>query len=46
MTESTALGCDSYTARLAFTSTTVDPARFDIACCAGGGIILSSVATM
>src|SRR5688572_11625748 len=27
------------------TSTTVDPARCDINCCAGGGIIRSSVAT-
>jgi hypothetical protein len=26
-------------------STTVEPARFDINCCAGGGIIRSSVAT-
>jgi hypothetical protein len=30
MTWATALGCDAYTAWLAFTSTTVDSARFDI----------------
>src|SRR5580693_8236457 len=40
----TAAGCDSYSAWLAFTSLTDAPARDDIARCAGGGIILSSVA--
>src|SRR6266446_2976523 len=30
---------------LPFTSTTVEPARFDMARCAAGGIILSSVTT-
>jgi hypothetical protein len=33
------------TAWLPLTSTTVEPARLDMNCCAGGGIILSSVAT-
>src|SRR6266436_4501181 len=41
----TACGCDTYTAWLPLTSTTVEPARLDIARCASGGIILSSVET-
>src|SRR6185436_1416554 len=45
MREATAFGCDTYTAWLPFTSTTVAPARLDIARWASGGIILSSVAT-
>src|SRR5215510_6404186 len=45
MIDATACGCDTYTAWLPFASTTVEPARFDIARCASGGIILSSVAT-
>jgi len=39
----TARGCDTYTAWLALTSTTVEPARLDIARWASGGIIRSSV---
>src|SRR5260370_22305899 len=38
----TACGCDTYTAWLLLTSTTVAPARFDISRCASGGSILSS----
>src|SRR6185369_5394134 len=45
MMAATACGCDTYTAWLPFASTTVEPARFDIARCASGGIILSSVET-
>jgi hypothetical protein len=45
MIDVTAFGCDTYTAWLPYVSTTVEPARFDIARCAPGGIILSSVAT-
>src|SRR4029450_2632208 len=45
MSDATACGCDTYTAWLPFTSTTVAPARLDIARWASGGIILSSVAT-
>src|SRR5262245_15085712 len=45
MSEATACGCDTYTEWLPFVSTTVEPARFDIARCASGGIMLSSVAT-
>src|SRR4030095_3065977 len=43
--DATERGSDTYTAWLPLASTTVDPARFDIARCASGGIILSSVAT-
>src|SRR6185369_7263221 len=45
MMAATACGCDTYTAWLPLTSATVEPARFDIARCASGGIILSSVET-
>src|SRR5260221_10005974 len=45
MSDATACGCETYTAWLPLTSTTVAPARFDIARCASGGIILSSVET-
>src|SRR5262245_4848699 len=45
MIDATASGCDTYTEWLAFTSTTVEPARRDIARCASGGIIRSSVVT-
>src|SRR5229473_2942275 len=45
MREATACGCDTYTAWLPLTSTTVEPARLDIARWASGGIILSSVVT-
>src|SRR5215831_20082708 len=45
MREATACGCDTYTAWLPLASTTVEPARLDIARCASGGIILSSVDT-
>src|SRR5262245_46215729 len=45
MIAATACGCETYTAWLPLTSSTVEPARFDIARCASGGIILSSVAT-
>src|SRR6476646_1764137 len=45
MREATACGCDTYTEWLPLASTTVEPARFDIARCASGGIILSSVVT-
>src|SRR5213593_4682536 len=45
MREATACGCDTYTEWLPLTSTTVEPARFDIARWASGGIILSSVDT-
>src|SRR2546422_1018532 len=40
----TASGCETYTAWLPLTSTTVEPARLDMACWASGGIPLSSVA--
>src|SRR6266536_1939884 len=40
----TAIGCDTYIAWLPDTSTTFEPARLDMKRCAGGGIILSSVA--
>src|SRR5258708_28714580 len=43
MMSATACGCDTYTAWLLLTSTTVAPARFDISRCASGGSILSSV---
>src|SRR4029079_2157737 len=43
--DATACGCETYTAWLPSTSTTVEPARFDIARCASGGIIRSLVAT-
>ena len=43
MRSATACGCDTYTAWLPLTSTTVEPARLDIARWAAGGIILSSV---
>jgi len=43
MRSATACGCDTYTAWLPLTSTTVEQARLDIARCASGGIILSSV---
>src|SRR3954464_10808495 len=43
MSSATASGCDTYTEWLASASTTVEPAPSDIARCAGGGIILSSV---
>src|SRR2546426_4153310 len=46
MREATACGCDTYTEWLPLTSTTVDPARLDMARWASGGIILSSVETM
>src|SRR5258707_7332470 len=42
MMRATACGCDTYTAWLLLTSTTVAPARFDISRCASGGSILSS----
>src|SRR6266566_4399863 len=45
MIDATACGCDTYTAWLPLTSTTLEPARLDIARCASGGIILSSVET-
>src|SRR5437870_12457286 len=45
MREATACGCDTYTEWLPLTSTTVAPARLDIARWASGGIILSSVET-
>src|SRR5215831_2715052 len=45
MREATACGCDTYTAWLPLTSTTVEPARLDMARWASGGIILSSVVT-
>src|SRR5437899_8525588 len=45
MRAATACGCDTYTEWLPLTSATVEPARFDIARCASGGIILSSVDT-
>src|SRR5437867_5455786 len=41
----TSRGCDTYTAWLPLTSTTVAPVRLDMARCASGGIILSLVAT-
>src|SRR6266480_2410781 len=41
----TSRGCDTYTAWLPLTSTTVAPVRLDMARCASGGIILSSVDT-
>src|ERR1700674_2509830 len=43
MMRATACGCDTYTAWLLLTSTTVAPARFDISRCASGGSILSLV---
>src|SRR5438552_15949481 len=45
MREATACGCDTYTEWLPLTSTTVEPARLDIARWASGGIILFSVET-
>src|SRR4051812_47465529 len=45
MSDATVPGCDTYTAWLPLTSTTLDPARLDIARWASGGIILSSVVT-
>src|SRR6185503_20242088 len=45
MNSATAAGFDTYTAWLPSTSTVVAPARLDMARCAGGGIILSLVAT-
>src|SRR5258708_7265989 len=45
MRRATACGCDTHTAWLPSTSTTVAPARLDIARCASGGIILSLVVT-
>src|SRR5215813_8478593 len=45
MSCATASGFDTYTAWLLSTSTTAAPARFDMARCAAGGIILSLVAT-
>src|SRR5229473_7273466 len=45
MRRATACGWDTYTAWLPLTSTTVEPARLDIARWASGGIILSSVET-
>src|SRR5438128_1817649 len=45
MIDATACGCDTYTEWLALTSTTVEPARLDMARWASGGIILSSVET-
>src|SRR5258706_8998342 len=42
----TSRGCDTYTAWLPLTSTTVAPVRLDMARCASGGIILSLVVTM
>src|ERR1700730_11350004 len=44
MRRATACGCDTYTAR-PLTSTTVEPARLDIARWASGGISLSSIET-
>src|SRR5882672_2514871 len=41
----TSRGCETYTAWLPLTSTTVAPVRLDMARCASGGIILSLVAT-
>src|SRR5262249_37183475 len=46
MTDATACGCETYTEWLPVISVTCDPARFDIARCASGGIIRSLVATM
>src|SRR5260221_4660659 len=43
--DATACGCDTYTEWLALTSTTLEPARLDMARWASGGIILSSVVT-
>src|SRR6478672_11336474 len=45
MRSATACGCDTYTAWLPLASTTGEPARLDMARCASGGIILSSVDT-
>src|SRR3954466_13982377 len=45
MSEATAFGWDTYTEWLSGTSVTVAPARSDIARCAAGGIIRSSLAT-
>jgi len=45
MRAATACGCDTYTEWLPLTSTTVEPARLDIARWTSGGIILSSVET-
>src|SRR5712691_11320985 len=45
ITAATASGCETYTAWLPLTSTTVEPARLDMARWASGGIILSSVET-
>src|SRR2546428_13790306 len=41
--DATACGCDTYTEWLALTSTTVEPARLDMARWASAGVILSSV---
>jgi hypothetical protein len=41
----TAAGCETYTAWLPATSSTVAPARWDVKRCAGGGIIRSAAAT-
>lgn len=43
MIDATACGWETYTEWLAATSVTDEPARADIACCAAGGIIRSSV---
>jgi len=45
MSWATASGLETYTAWLPSTSTVVAPARLDMDRCAGGGIILSLVAT-
>jgi Bacterial regulatory helix-turn-helix protein, lysR family len=45
MTSATASGCETYTAWLPTTSRIVAPARFAMARCASGGIILSAPAT-
>src|SRR5687767_1108755 len=45
MRAATARGCETYTAWLPLTSTTVEPERLDIARWASGGIMLSSVAS-
>src|SRR5437588_866475 len=45
MREATASGCETQTAWLPLLSTTLEPARLDIARWASGGIILSSVET-
>ena len=45
MISATGAGWETYTEWLAGISTTVEPVRADIARCAGGGIIRSSVVT-